>query len=102
MKVSNIKWNPYKNIVGNLNSHHSKTLTTEELLKINIKSILVMLQNRRGAFVHGRSNKDQLLQMHEKGFELIDALKNYGEFFNVQLHTKTDFDYDSFVSSFSK
>ena len=80
MKVSNIKWNPYKNIVGNLNSHHSKTLTTEELLKINIKSILVMLQNRRGAFVHGRSNKDQLLQMHEKGFELIDALKNYGEF----------------------
>ena len=34
--------------------------------------------------------------------ELIEALKNYGEFFNVQLHTKTDFDYDSFVSSFSK
>ena len=99
--ISNIHWNTFKNIMGNLNGKHSKNVTQEQCLKIASKSILLGLQNKRNNFTYNsisrNSNKTQLIKMHDEGFKLLTALKNYGKFFNVELSEETPFNIEEFI-----
>ena len=99
--IKNIHWNSFKNIMGNLNGKHSKDIDQKQCLEIASKSILLGLQNKRNNFTSNastrNSNKTQLIKMHDEGFRILNALKNYGKFFNVELSEETPFNIEEFI-----
>ena len=96
-------FNPYKYIVGNLNSKNSKNILPEELLDICMQSIILMLKNTRTGYY---LNAKTTVNSHVEGIDLINKLKNFTQHFSTYRKNK-DIEYpphhiDDFISGYSE